>query len=98
MVLADVSHNPEASLKLFNFLSEFKNNGKVYAVFSILSDKNIEGVIAPFLNLVDEWFIATINSSRARPAGEIQQSIKNEKPDAVIHIKDNLKEAYQNAF
>lgn len=97
-VLADVAHNPEASLNLYNFLYKSKGKGKLYAVFSILSDKNIDGVIAPFLEIVDEWYISKIQSARAKPLMEIVQSIKNFKPEATINICDDLKSAYLNAF
>lgn len=97
-VVADVAHNPEAALSLCNFISKSKNKGKVYAVFSVLEDKSIEGIIAPFVELVDEWHISKIKSPRARPTFEILNTIKSYKDDALIYTSDNLKKAYMNAY
>ena len=97
-VVADVAHNPEAALSLYNFISKSKNKGKVYAVFSVLEDKSIESIIAPFVELVDEWHISKIKSPRAKPTSEILNTIKSYKDDALIYTSDNLKKAYMNAY
>lgn len=97
-VIADVAHNPEAAISLYDFISQFKRPGRVHAVFSALEDKSIEGVIAPFVELVDEWHISKIKSLRARPTIEIMNIIKSYKDDAIIHTSDNLHEAYMNAY
>ena len=97
-VVADVAHNAEAALSLYNLLSHTKNKGKVYAVFSALKDKSIEDIIAPFLELVDEWHISKIKSPRARPTIEISNTIRAFKNDTIICTSDNLNEAYMNAY
>ena len=97
-MIADVAHNPEAALNLYNFISQFKNQGRVHAVFSALQDKSIEDIISPFIGLVDEWHISKIKSLRARPTIEILNAIKSYKADALIHISNNLHEAYTNAY
>jgi len=97
-VVADVAHNPEAALCLYNLVSQFKNKGKVYAVFSVLEDKSIENIIAPFLELVDEWHISEIKSPRATPTIEILNTIRSFKGNALIYTSDNLNEAYMNAY
>tara|TARA_B100000780_G_C21116417_1_gene451751 strand:+ start:1686 stop:2888 length:1203 start_codon:yes stop_codon:yes gene_type:complete len=97
-IIVDVAHNPEAALSLYNFISKSKNKGKVYAVFSVLEDKSIEDIIAPFIELVDEWYISKIKSPRARPTIEILNTIKSYKDESLIYPSDNLQEAYMNAF
>ena len=97
-VVVDVAHNPEAALSLYNFISQSKNKGRVYAVFSVLDDKSIENIIAPFVELVDEWHISKIKSPRARPTTEILNAIKSHKADALVYMSDNLHEAYMNAY
>ena len=97
-IIADVAHNQEAALSLYNFIYKSKKKGKVYAVFSVLEDKSIEDIVAPFMELVDEWHISKINSLRARPTIEILNIIKSIKDDALIYTSDNLHKAYMNAY
>ena len=95
-VVLDVAHNEESALALYDFVSKSKNKGKVLAVFSILSDKSIESVISPFIDLVDEWHIGTINNPRALPAEDIATIINRQKTDSKIYIYSNLQAAYKN--
>ena len=97
LILLDVAHNEESAIALYNFASKKKNNGKVLAVFSILADKSIESVISPFINLVDEWYISTIDHPRALSAEEIKVIIDKQKENAKICIFSNLQTAYKNA-
>ena len=97
LILLDVAHNEESAIALYNFASKKKNNGKVLAVFSILADKSIESVISPFMNLVDEWYISTIDHPRALPAKEIEAIINKQTENTKICIFSNLQAAYKNA-
>jgi dihydrofolate synthase / folylpolyglutamate synthase len=97
-VVVDVAHNPEAALCLYNFISKYKNKGRVCAVFSILEDKSIKDIVGLFINLVDEWHISKINSKRAMPTTKIINAIRSCKRDAIIYNSDNLQEAYMNAY
>ena len=90
LILLDVAHNEESAIALYDFASKKKNNGKVLAVFSILADKSIESVISPFINLVDEWYISTIDHPRALSAEEIKVIINKQKENAKICIFSNL--------
>ena len=97
LILLDVAHNEESAIALYDFASKKKNNGKVLAVFSILADKSIESVISPFMNLVDEWYISTIDHPRALPAKEIEAIINKQTENTKICIFSNLQAAYKNA-
>ena len=97
LILLDVAHNEESAIALYDFASKKKNNGKVLAVFSILADKSIESVISPFINLVDEWYISTIDHPRALPAKEIEAIINKQTENTKICIFSNLQTAYKNA-
>ena len=97
LILLDVAHNEESAIALYDFASKKKNNGKVLAVFSILADKSIESVISPFINLVDEWYISTIDHPRALPAKEIGAIINKQTENVKICIFSNLQAAYKNA-
>jgi dihydrofolate synthase/folylpolyglutamate synthase len=97
-IVVDVAHNPEAALSLYNVISKSRNKGKLRAVFSILKDKSIKDVIRLFVDIVDEWHISKINSTRAMPTIEIINAIKSYRSDALIYSSDNLHGAYMNAY
>jgi dihydrofolate synthase/folylpolyglutamate synthase len=96
-IVADVAHNTDAAINLYNFISKSKLSGKVYAVFSILEHKDIEEVLMPFIDIVDEWFVSEINESRTQKIEVITASLKKYNNQAVINKFDNLKQAYNNA-
>ena len=96
-ILIDVAHNMDSTRNLFNFFNKSKNDGKVYAVFSILENKNIDQVLRPFIDIVDEWYISEINNSRTQKIEEITSSIKKYNEQAIINKFDNLGLAYDGA-
>jgi len=51
----DVAHNPHAAEKLAEWLKSHTIGGRTLALFSMLGDKDIVGVVRPLLPLVDEW-------------------------------------------
>ena len=69
-LLFDVAHNAAASQQLADFLRDYKNRNdsnkhKIYAVFSVLADKNINKLLAPLASIIDYWLLAPINSPRS---------------------------------
>jgi dihydrofolate synthase/folylpolyglutamate synthase len=63
-VVLDVAHNPHAAAVLEASLARLQRTGRIFAVFSMLSDKDIEGVVRAVKSHVDEWFIAPIDAPR----------------------------------
>ncbi|WP_298608041.1 bifunctional tetrahydrofolate synthase/dihydrofolate synthase [uncultured Thiothrix sp.] len=61
----DVAHNPHAAENLANWLENNPIAGKTYVIFSILADKDIDGVIRPLQDKVDEWHLFPLDSPRA---------------------------------
>ena len=97
-IVADVAHNTDAALNLYNFISTSKRAGKVYAVFSILENKDIKKVLMPFINIVDEWFVSEINDSKAQKIDIIITTLKKYNKKVVINKFNNLNQAYKNAY
>ena len=97
-VVADVAHNADAAINLFNFVRTTKQSGKVYAIFSILKSKDIQQVLLPFVKIVDEWFISEINDAGAQKLDVITSSLKKYKKKVVINKFDTLSQAYKNAY
>ena len=68
MIILDVAHNPAAAAVLAENLVAVKPSGRTYAVFSMLQDKDIQGVIRALKNDIDFWLVSAIQSPRAASA------------------------------
>jgi dihydrofolate synthase/folylpolyglutamate synthase len=96
-LIFDVAHNPQAARSLSHNLKMHVVPGKTIAVFSILKDKDIFGVIN-VLNLdINDWFIAEIQNERAASIETISNTIQKINPSAHIEAFKNIQEAYQFA-
>jgi dihydrofolate synthase/folylpolyglutamate synthase len=64
-VILDVAHNPHAARALAENLRAFERGGRTLAVFSMLKDKDIAGVVAAVKGTMAHWFVAPAASPRA---------------------------------
>ncbi|MDR6714356.1 dihydrofolate synthase/folylpolyglutamate synthase [Pseudomonas hunanensis] len=76
-LLLDVGHNPHAAQYLARRLAARPPQGKRLAVFGLLADKDLEGVIAPLQGLVEQWAVAPLDTPRSRPADELATALTN---------------------
>ena len=76
-LLLDVGHNPHAAAYLAQRLAARPLAGKRLAVFGLLADKDLAGVVTPLLSEVAEWAVAPLPTSRTRPAAELQAHLYN---------------------
>ena len=65
LIILDVAHNPSAASVLSENLAATKPAGNTYAVFAMLQDKDICGVVQELKNDIDFWLVSSIHSSRA---------------------------------
>ncbi|MDQ1815909.1 bifunctional tetrahydrofolate synthase/dihydrofolate synthase [Massilia sp. CCM 9210] len=64
-VILDVAHNPHAASALAQNLGNMGFHPYTYAVFGIMQDKDIDGVVAPMAQYVDHWCVTNLPSPRA---------------------------------
>jgi dihydrofolate synthase/folylpolyglutamate synthase len=64
-VVLDVAHNPHAARALAEGLAGMGYARETIAVFAMLGDKDIDGVIGAMAGRVDRWHVATVASERA---------------------------------
>jgi len=76
-LLLDVGHNPHAAEYLARRLSARPLKGRRLAVFGLLADKDLSGVLEPLQGLVDEWAVAPLQTPRSRPAAELAGALTN---------------------
>ena len=75
-VVLDVAHNPHAARALADGLGDMGFFENTFAVFGILADKEVEGVVAAMAPRVDRWYVAAPGSERAASAADVAAVIE----------------------
>ncbi|MCC6071539.1 bifunctional tetrahydrofolate synthase/dihydrofolate synthase [Massilia sp. GCM10020059] len=79
-VILDVAHNPHAASALAQNLGNMGFHPFTYAVFGIMEDKDIDGVIAPMAEFVDHWCVADLPSPRSASSGKLAEKLAALRP------------------
>lgn len=74
-LLLDVGHNPHAAVYLAGRLARRAPRGRRLAVFGLLADKDLHGVLAPLHGLIADWAVAPLPTLRSRTADELQTAL-----------------------
>ncbi|HQU98793.1 MAG TPA: bifunctional tetrahydrofolate synthase/dihydrofolate synthase [Nitrosomonas sp.] len=75
MIILDVAHNPAAAMVLADNLASTKAIGKTYAVFAMLADKDIAGVVRQIKQQIDVWLISSVDSKRSATVEHIHNQL-----------------------
>ena len=76
-LMLDVGHNPHAAEYLAQRLARRPVVGRRLAVFGLLADKDLDGVVGELSASVQHWAVAPLDSARARPVADIQAALQN---------------------
>ena len=71
--ILDVAHNPHAARALAANLQAMPPAGRNIAVFAMLRDKDIAGVVRAARDQIDLWLLAGIDQPRGAGAGELER-------------------------
>lgn len=71
LILLDVAHNPHGAAFLMQQLPKAVSGQRTLAVFAMLADKDIAGVIAVSAAHIDAWLVADLPVPRAEQAANI---------------------------
>jgi dihydrofolate synthase/folylpolyglutamate synthase len=74
-IVLDVAHNPHATRVLAATLGSMGRFARTIAVFGILADKDVAGVIAAMKARIDRWFVASLQGPRGADAAEVRQEL-----------------------
>ena len=98
-VILDVAHNPHAANALSGNLKAIQSQkpGKTFAVFAMLADKDIEGVVSAVKDDIDAWYIANIDHARGALAADLLAVIKKVAPSALVKVFSVAEAAYSQA-
>lgn len=79
-VILDVAHNPHAARALAANLAEMPCIGKTIAIFGMLADKDIEGVVTAMRGCVDEWLLVRLDAPRGATVEKMEQAFSGRQP------------------
>jgi dihydrofolate synthase/folylpolyglutamate synthase len=97
-ILLDVAHNPHAAKGLAENLRKSRRaGGKTLAVFGMLSDKDVAGVVDALAGEIDGWFIVGIDHPRGLNAAELETLVRERAPVAPVRSCPSMDEALRQA-
>lgn len=98
-ILLDVAHNPHAANSLADYVKYLNIQGKVHAIFTGLAEKDLSGMVAPLLNVVDHWYPTSISCRRAATFEEVCSTLNTHVIASVnIHAYADPLTAYKQVL
>jgi dihydrofolate synthase / folylpolyglutamate synthase len=96
-VILDVAHNPAAAQALARNLRQMRCEGRTYAVFTMLKDKDIAGVVEATRSHIDEWLISPSEGTRGGDITLIREALVEAGVREPVHATENVEAAYRLA-
>lgn len=96
-VILDVAHNPHAAHALAQNLCGLPESERTLAVFGMLADKDVAGVIREMGPQVDHWYLADIHNPRGATAQQLARLIHQFDSDCQIKMHTDVLSAYRQA-
>ena len=97
-LILDVAHNPHAARSLAQNLASLPPCPNTYAIFAMLKDKDIAGVVAALDPHIDTWLAAGIDTPRGATAGQVEQVLQQCRVRGEIINCVNIPEALRYAY
>ena len=96
--LLDVSHNPAAVQNLKHFIRRnFKTRNRIVAVFGVMSDKDVLGMVEPIKKIVSRWYVTSPEIGRAMKTSKLTSLLRESTDSEIIEV-DRVKDAVHRAF
>ncbi|MBD9363314.1 bifunctional tetrahydrofolate synthase/dihydrofolate synthase [Methylomonas fluvii] len=96
-ILLDVGHNPQAVQTLINYLCEYFPEIRIHAVFAMMRDKDIAGVLNMMRDRVTTWYLAPLANPRAATPDMLETIFQQQGLDNVRSGFTDFTEAFQAA-
>jgi dihydrofolate synthase/folylpolyglutamate synthase len=97
VLILDVAHNPHAARSLAKTLASMPTSPRTYAVFAMLKDKDMAGVVRELMWQVDTWLVAGISAPRGASADELAQVVKQETIEGEVLAFATVTQALHHA-
>jgi dihydrofolate synthase/folylpolyglutamate synthase len=95
-LILDVAHNPHAARSLAQNLDNLPP-AKTFAVFSMLKDKDIAGVVHALDAQIDFWLVAGIDAPRGATATELAQILQKAPVRSPVLVFPTIADAVHEA-
>ncbi len=76
-ILLDVSHNPQAAKALLDYLNAEFSELPVYAIFNMMSDKDMQSVVTLMQAKIEHWYISPVNNPRTNKEADTKIIFQN---------------------
>jgi dihydrofolate synthase/folylpolyglutamate synthase len=96
-LILDVAHNPHAARSLAQNLASLPACPRTFAVFAMLKDKDIAGVVRALKGQVDVWLVAGINAPRGATAAEAAMVLATEGVTGTVREFPSIENALLHA-
>ncbi|HUV99951.1 MAG TPA: bifunctional tetrahydrofolate synthase/dihydrofolate synthase [Gallionella sp.] len=97
-LILDVAHNPHAARSLAQNLAELPPCPHTYAVFAMLADKDIAGVVSALDPCIDTWLVAGIDTPRGAGTQRLESVLEQCRVRGEIKICKNIPDALRYAY
>ena len=97
-LILDVAHNPHAARSLEQNLTSLPSCPHTYAVFAMLKDKDMAGVVAALDPHIDTWLAAGIDTPRGAAPEQLEQVLQQCRVRGEIKICKNISDALRYAY
>ncbi len=96
-IILDVAHNLDSAKALVENLAGLEPANKTIAVFAVLADKDVEGILEVTKEVFDEWNVSELSSERSLSVGDLERSIHKFCSGQKVHTHASIKQAYDYA-
>ena len=96
-IILDVAHNYDSASVLAENLQALPKPAKTIAVFAILNDKDLNGIVGLIRPYVDQWYISEVKSPRAMAVKQVEQAIGEYGQSFEIKSFSTVEQAYLQA-
>ncbi len=97
-LIFDIAHNPHSAAVLADNLLHLPTTGHTHAVFSVLADKDVKGMLDKLAPLVDYWHLAEVQASRALRLDVLDEQVKANVPFARTETYVSVADACHGAL
>jgi dihydrofolate synthase/folylpolyglutamate synthase len=97
-VLLDVGHNPQAVRMLAAGLERYFPNQRIHAIFAMMKDKDIGGVVKIMQPYISNWYIAPLDHSRIAEHSVIAEVLKKQKIKNLAYGFTDFTETFNKAL
>lgn len=96
-IILDVSHNPDATYRLAEYLKANPVKGENIAIVGMLSDKDHQKSLLPFKGLIEYWFLADIAVPRGGKAIALEKIIHSGNIEGTTRVFRTIDSAWNMA-